>query len=374
MEAIGVIAELNPLHAGHCALITHLRQEEPNRPIVMALSGSFVQRGEAAILDKGLRAAMAIRAGVDLVLEIPARYVLQSASHFAWGGIRTLQGIPSVHALAFGVEESVFAESANPPKKENRQQKEAILHQAMQEGASYRAAHARVVGRALLPNEILAYQYIETLERLGLDWKIERVARPMESSASPSATKIREQLSAGVSPAKIEGLVESNLLQDAFHPLNTRPIVATLRVLAATGALDFSHSPHFEPGMDHRITNALETASFDADLEDIVNLAQNKRQSKARYRRLVLTTVLGIDIRPPAEIPYVRPLAFNETGRALLRDVELPILQKKPSFSLSPIGEALSAIDRKADRLSELIRENKSAPLPYFMEEKRPDD
>ena len=43
------------------------------------MSGSVVQRGEFSVYDKWFRAKTAVENGADLVLELPAYYVLQYA-------------------------------------------------------------------------------------------------------------------------------------------------------------------------------------------------------------------------------------------------------------------------------------------------------
>ena len=54
--------------------------------VIVVMSPDFVQRGEPALLDKWVRARMALEAGADLVLEMPVRYATGSAEHFAEGG------------------------------------------------------------------------------------------------------------------------------------------------------------------------------------------------------------------------------------------------------------------------------------------------
>ena len=74
----GVICEFNPLHNGHAALLRHMRAAAGG-PIVCAMSGNFVQRGEAAALDKWSRARLALQNGADLVLELPLPWALAGA-------------------------------------------------------------------------------------------------------------------------------------------------------------------------------------------------------------------------------------------------------------------------------------------------------
>ena len=60
MGAVGVVAEYNPFHAGHAAHLARIRELRPDAAIVIALSGDFVQRGEAAVFSKFARAEAAV--------------------------------------------------------------------------------------------------------------------------------------------------------------------------------------------------------------------------------------------------------------------------------------------------------------------------
>lgn len=71
MKVLGLIVEYNPFHQGH---LYHLNKAKelinPDITIVI-MSSHFVQRGEPAISDKWTRAKVAIKNGVDLVIELP---------------------------------------------------------------------------------------------------------------------------------------------------------------------------------------------------------------------------------------------------------------------------------------------------------------
>ena len=58
MVVAGIICEYNPLHKGHRWMMEEVRRQGMNA-IVCAMSGNFVQRGEAAVADKFARAEMA---------------------------------------------------------------------------------------------------------------------------------------------------------------------------------------------------------------------------------------------------------------------------------------------------------------------------
>ena len=57
MKTVGIICEYNPFHAGHAHLLQCVRQADT---VICLMSGTFVQRGEAAILPSRYRAEMAL--------------------------------------------------------------------------------------------------------------------------------------------------------------------------------------------------------------------------------------------------------------------------------------------------------------------------
>ena len=62
MKICGIIAEYNPFHSGHAH---HIRETKKllgeNTAIVCVMSGNYVQRGDAAIMEKYQRARAAAR-------------------------------------------------------------------------------------------------------------------------------------------------------------------------------------------------------------------------------------------------------------------------------------------------------------------------
>ena len=81
MSIIGIVCEFNPFHKGHKYLIDSVKQQGDVDVCVM--SGNYVQRGEPAIFPKDVRVEMALKNGVDIVLELPFVYATASAEIFA---------------------------------------------------------------------------------------------------------------------------------------------------------------------------------------------------------------------------------------------------------------------------------------------------
>ncbi len=103
MQITGLITEYNPFHNGHAYHIQAAKQTAGADYCVALMSGSFVQRGEPAVFDKYERALMALRAGADLVLELPFPFSTASAREFAAFGVALFSAL-GVDSLVFGSE------------------------------------------------------------------------------------------------------------------------------------------------------------------------------------------------------------------------------------------------------------------------------
>ena len=107
LKIAGVIAEYNPFHNGHRYQIEQIKKELSDAPLVVAMSGNFLQRGEPACFDKWTRAGEALQNGADLVVEVPVAACMQPADRFAFGGVNALSSL-GVTDLFFGAEHAEY--------------------------------------------------------------------------------------------------------------------------------------------------------------------------------------------------------------------------------------------------------------------------
>lgn len=144
LEIIGITTEYNPFHNGHLWQLRTIREKFGNVPVIACMSGSFVQRGETALTDPWTRAAMAVHAGVDLVLLLPSWYSLRSADYFAAGAVKTLAATGLVNTLVCGAEndtDNVLAETAAwSLQAETEQQIKTLLRKGLSYGAAWETA------------------------------------------------------------------------------------------------------------------------------------------------------------------------------------------------------------------------------------------
>lgn len=325
---VGIICEYNPLHLGHRKQLRRIREEfGEETAIVCAMSGSFVQRGAPAIIDKSDRAKAAVLCGADLVLELPVTTALSSAEGFAAGGVRILSQMCDY--LCFGAETAdadALIAAAEALLREDFPQK---LRDALDTGLSFPAARAAAlekmgVSPALLqqPNDILAVEYCKAILSQNSSMKLFPIHREgsyhaeVADSENPSATAVRSlMLTAYNWRSCVPGRVRSIFEQAPLHslPAGERAILARLRTMTDG---EFEALPYGSEGLWRKFMHECRRQST---LEEILTAVKSKRYTRTRLDRMVMCAFLGItEEMMHAEVPYTRVLAFSHRGREIL--------------------------------------------------------
>ena len=355
ITATGIIAEYNPFHNGH---LYQLREATrlTGQPVVVAMSASFMQRGEPACLSKWLRARLAVENGAALVLELPTAFSLRSAQFFASGGVQLLAATGSVNTLSCGVEspELDFGALAQRITSDAAQGR---IRSLLSQGKSYAAACAAVLGEAqqedgvtamqassnegkafaglTKPNDILALEYAKALqatdikplfiERRGDGYNDREISGTMSS-----ATAIRQALNNSndgwqqAVPASVrQALLDNAPGYDAA--LLWQLLRYKLRLMSVDAIADTCQCSE---GLENLLKDAAACPSF----AEALQLCTSKRYTTSRIRRLFMQLLLDVprwrwEDNAPA---YLRVLAFNDTGRQLLKQMKatasLPII------------------------------------------------
>ena len=173
----GIIAEYNPFHNGHRFHIERTKAQNGGRPVIVAMSGWFVQRGDIAAYDPYIRAKWALENGADIVLMLPVMFSMAQAERFAVGGVSLLSSTGIVDSLSFGAEcgdAAILSRLANSLKAESTEYK-AALASALSSGKSFPAARSAALCAMLgeenarllsCANNILGIEYISAIAKL----------------------------------------------------------------------------------------------------------------------------------------------------------------------------------------------------------------
>ena len=356
MQTVGIICEYNPLHRGHEKQLRLVRQLG-GEGIVCLMSGNFVQRGAPAIIDKSLRAAAAMECGADLVLELPLTAALSSAEGFAREGVRLLGGF--CDALCFGAETADSALLLSAAETLLSDDFSPALRQQLDKGLSFPVARSHALAQLGMdpsildtPNNILGVEYCKAILTSGCGMKPMVIHRGGDYHATdadpdnPSATAIRQRMIGEESwESLVPEAVRSIFRGASVHTLaaGERAVLARLRTMCDE---DFEALPYGSEGLWRKLMHLSRTLT---DLEQIAAGVKSKRYTRTRIDRMILCAFLGLTedmLASPA--PYTRVLAFNDTGRKILK-------QARQTGSYPNIGEKLAhpyeALENRSDDL-----------------------
>ncbi|MBQ3574060.1 MAG: nucleotidyltransferase [Clostridia bacterium] len=336
MKIAGIIAEYNPFHSGHAYHIEKTREITLCDYVVICMSGNFVQRGEAACMDKWRRAEMALKCGADAVFELPALFAVRTADAFARGGVAVLDGIGCDY-LCFGSENAdiEYLKKAADIRENEPAEISELVKQALSEGKS----HARALGEAAAryldmpaealnaPNNTLGVEYIRAIRRLGSQMQpvaIERKgsyhAESMEEGGFASASAIRKAIS--------EGDIEA---AQAGVPENVREYLSGIRMHAPDDLLlhtlrrmtpeMIASLPDVGEGLENRVFKCAQTA---ATVEELISEIKCKRYTQLRLMRLCAHAMLNLtrefaDQHPLPE--YARLIGMRSDAAPLLGEI-----------------------------------------------------
>ena len=300
MKICAIICEYNPFHNGHLYQIQEAKARSNADAILCIMSGNFVQRGEAAIMDKYTRARHAVLAGADVVIELPVVFATSNAELFAKGAISILSKIPCVDTLCFGAETAEAEAFYQAAKLLNDEPKEISLaiQEQVNNGVSYAKARAEA-WKTLLPNDlltspnnILALEYTRAILSAKADIRILPILRKGGGYADytvyenfSSASAIRKEISIGrLTSGNLPDFVVEDISAYSVPPLDVLEKYAILN----TPASEIAKICDCTEGLE----NAFKKAAIEP--EAFASTLTSARYTSSRIRRIALQNLLNI--------------------------------------------------------------------------------
>ena len=350
MKAVGLITEYNPFHNGHLYHLQQSRMQTETDVCVAVMSGHFLQRGEPALLDKWLRARMALDAGVDLLVELPLPWACNSAPVFADGAVYCLQQL-RVDALCFGSESGSLTELRRAADwlRDHAGVIEIESRKLLRQGKTWPQARSVVaaecdaelsIQEALKhPNNILGLEYLRallgsasrikplTIKRIGAGYHEESI---VESLAS--ATGIRARVAEGESVGAFMPDGASSILSEALQSGMSADYQTLYRLLIYALQQDIEELYQIDTGMGRRLQEAAAQATNYVDLVDAV---KSRQLTRTRIQRLLSYVLLGVDGGLMSEMLdcgplYLHLLGQSQAGEAYINErrkqIELPLV------------------------------------------------
>lgn len=381
MKICAIICEYNPFHNGHLLHIRESKRLSGADAVVCIMSGNFMQRGDAAIMDKFTRAKHAVMAGADAVIELPTPFATSNAELFAKGAIALLSSIPSVKTLSFGAENAnktafkLAAKYINDEPKEVSQK----LKEELQSGASYAKARANAFA-GFVPfdlltssNNILGLEYtrailekdadidILPIQRIGASYNEEK----MQENFS-SATAIRNAVENGQDvTANLPDYVAVDLPK---HLQNQLEILEKYALLSRS-THEIAKVCDCREGLENAFKRVAATNA------PLVQSLTSTRYTASRIRRIALQNLLNIDeqlIRQALQNPlYLRVLAIREHKEELLSALSespYPLLARpRDATKLTGTAKRCYQIDKFAESVYRLLYPTNNKEIDIFV-------
>ena len=348
-KVLGIIAEYNPFHNGH---LYHLQNsiKLTNADYKIAIiTGNFTQRGSTSLIDKWSKAEIALKNGIDLVIELPLLYSISSAENFAEGAIKILNSLNVVDYLSFGAETddiSTLNIIADTLYREPKEYKNILSHE-LSKGLSYPKARENALLMYLqdirrftnvlsTPNNILGIEYLKALKKFKspiMPVAIKRVDVGYNDTTYTeniaSATAIRNIVKNN-SLDILKKVVPENSFSTILKNIKIGHIIPDLSVfekqiiynLRNMSIEEIANLPDVSEGLEYAIKNAANSCN---SIVEFLSIIKSKRYTSTRLQRILLYALLNItkkDMQVSRKtVPYVRVLGFNERGRYIISEV-----------------------------------------------------
>ncbi|NFG61609.1 nucleotidyltransferase [Clostridium sp. CMCC3677] len=345
----GIIAEYNPFHKGHQYHLSQAKINANADSIVCVMSGNFMQRGIPAMVDKWTRTEIALKNGVDLVIELPLVYSLSSAEHFAFGSVSLLNSLNIVDNLYFGSEEGstkILEDITDVLVKEPENYK-IVLKNYLNLGLPFHLSRANALSDFFKSNHILdcisnsnnilGIEYIKALNLLNS--KIIPLTLKREGSkynddslntTFSSATSIRNHLK----NKNLEHLKDF-LPQESYNILNKlsfenypfifeEDIFKYVKYKLITDGSLLKNLPDISEGLDNKILKEVLKSN---SLDELILNSKSKRYTYTRLNRILTQFFIGLEKYNLLKLskepcPYCRILGFNSKGKELLKNIK----------------------------------------------------
>lgn len=380
MKAVGVVVEYNPFHNGHFYHVSQSKNQSNADVVIAVMSGNFLQRGEPAAIDKWHRTKMALKNGVDIVIELPYAFCTGHATFFAEGAIQLLEAIGCTN-FAFGSEEGAIHPFLNTFTllKLYEEQYNALIKQYVSTGISYPQSlykayeelRQKEEGHTIdlsKPNNILGYHYIEAAKRLNL--RIEPMTIPRiqagfhddinTDSTIASATGIRKAIFERQSLEEIVQFVpdETYMLLESWQKkyssfIRWETFWPYLRFAILRNTPEqLTRFADVSEGMEFALIKAAKKSnSFNQFMTQI----KSKRYTWTRLQRMLTHIFTGItkeQLHNSMKPSYIRLLGMTKNGQAYLskhkKQFQLPLISRVASTNDPMLSLDIRATDMYA--------------------------
>ena len=372
---IGIVCEYNPFHYGHLHHLNEIKKMYPNSNIILVLSGWITERGDLSLIDKFKKTDIALNYGVDLVVELPFKYI-QSADYFAMGAVKILNEL-KCDTIVFGSESNNVDELISLAHIQlNNRKYDSLVKKYLEEGINYPTAMSKALktisGKTVdTPNDILGLCYVKEIIKNNYNIKPVTIKRNSDFNSKTiegkitSASSIRELIKNNkrfkkyVPSYSYKYLKNCIFIDDYFDYLKYK-IISTNDLTIYQG---------IDENIENRIRKFINSSN---SLEELLSKIKTKRYTYNRLKRILTFILFSITKEDCSnlELGHIRILGFNKKGKELLnkikKDISVPVLTNYENKHLNKdlnVNTIISLNKKIKDKISFIEKEYKEKPI-----------
>ena len=339
MKSIGIIAEYNPFHNGHLYHIKKIKEKYKDYTLILVMTGNFTERGDVSIIDKWKRKDIALKYGIDLVIELPFPFSTQSADFFAYGSVTLLEKL-KVEKVIFGSESNNIEDLELIAKTQIENELfDNLVNLYSKNGYNYPTALSKAIEdltnkKIDTPNDLLGISYIKTILKNNYNIKYETIQRTNDYHEKESleeiasATTIRNNIKNNID-------IKNQVPELTYNYLNNLHFIEDYFNLIKYKIItekDLSIYQTVDEGIDSLLKKEIINCN---SYDELINKIKSKRYTYNKISRMLLHILCNFTKEKAnsfREISYIRILGFNNKGKEYLnkikKDVDIPIISK----------------------------------------------
>ena len=337
--SIGIIAEFNPFHNGHLYFINKIREKYPNDILICVMPSSFSQRGDSLIINKFKRSDIALKYGIDIVVELPFTFATSSSDFFAYGSI-TLLNYLKVDKIIFGSESNNLEQLEEIVNCQlNNNLFDNLVKLYCKQGNNYPTSLALAINEIKgikidTPNDLLGISYLKTIKKYNYNIKVETIKRDNNYNSNELESDISSGLSirnAIKNNKDICNTIPSYVVDklDKLHFIDDYYDLLKYRILTTDSLTDIFE---VNKGIENKIRDNINKCSC---FNELILKLKSKNLTYNKISRILVHILCDYTNSRHdrfSNINYIRLLKINNRGRLYLnsikKSIDIPIISR----------------------------------------------
>ena len=255
------------------------------------MNSHFTQRGEPTIIDKWKRTEIALKLGIDLIVELPFPFATQSADFFAYGATTILEKL-NVEKIVFGSESNDIKTLELIAKTQiENEELDKLIKVYSKFGNNYPTSLSLAIfdltGKKIkTPNDLLGISYIKSILKNNYKLKYEAIKRNNNYhndnlNELGSATAIRKALEENTDIKNYIPTIELDYLYNLHH-INYYFNILKYKIITSK---DLSIYQTVDEGIDKLIKKQINKAT---NINELIGLLKSKRYTYNKISRMLI--------------------------------------------------------------------------------------